>query len=51
MTWVRVDAWFAWYPVRLGVHGTGQWAWMRRVWRCRCQSIAVYQELEKIDGT
>lgn len=41
----RSDAWFAWYPVRTGALGGGDWIWLRRVWRNRCLGVTIYQPL------
>ena len=41
----KSDEWFAWRPVRTGALGTGQWAWMKRLWRNKCCGVVIYQPL------
>lgn len=39
------DTWFAWFPVRCGALGTGEWAWFEKVWRNRCAGVTIYQPI------
>jgi hypothetical protein len=38
-----------WYPVRTGALGTGEWAWLCRVYRNRCCGVTIYQPLDVLE--
>lgn len=42
----KSDEWFAWYPVYLGVLGTGELVWLEKLWRNRCCGATIYQRLD-----